>query len=210
MAAQPFLDRGHRHTLPDADWSRPLDVAGQRAALPPDGWVRGIFADALVNQMRVQRRDPGPYDSFNVLAKYPLIDYIDMIQYVAEVVYPGLSLRQGIRELGRCIYPAFFESMVGKAIFVVAGRSFRRAVELAPKVYNGVGMVPGSARVTTLREGYAYAELRGVWGFTEAYHVGIWEGALETFGGVGSVRARVLGPSDVDLEVVWSGAGAPT
>jgi uncharacterized protein (TIGR02265 family) len=209
MELKPHADLLNRHTLPDTDWSSPIDVAGQLALIPPDGWVRGVFPDALAKQLRSSGADPGPYGNFHVLAKYSLVEYTHVIVHAARALYPELPLRQAVRQAGRCIYPAFFASMVGKAIFAVAGRSYRRAVEVAPKAYHEVGISPGSARVLRLREGYAYVELRSVWGLCEAYQLGIWEGALEAFGARGTVRAKVHSPCDVDLEVVWSGAGAP-
>jgi uncharacterized protein (TIGR02265 family) len=209
MGLKQHSDLLRRHTLPENDWSAPLDVAAQLAAVPADGWVRGVFPDALSRQLRAHGVDPGPHGSYHVLAKYTLVEYTNAIAYCAEALFPGLPLRQAVRQVGRCIYPAFFDSMVGKAIFAIAGRSYRRAVEVAPKAYD-VGISPGSARTAQLREGYAYTELRNVWGLCEAYQVGVWEGALEAFGAVGTVRAKVHSPCNVDLEVVWTGAGAPT
>ena len=107
--------------------SAPLDVAGQLAAAPADGWVRGVFPDALARQLRAQGVDPGPHGSYHVLSKYTLVEYTNAIVYSAEALYPELPLRQAVRQVGRCIYPAFFDSMVGKAIFAIAGRSYRRA-----------------------------------------------------------------------------------
>jgi uncharacterized protein (TIGR02265 family) len=208
MGLKPHADFANRHTLPENDWSAPLDVAGQLTTLPRDGWIRGVFPDALVKQLRARGVDPGAHGHYHVLSKYALADYMDTIVFCAGQLFPELPLRQAVRLVGRFIYPAFFDSMVGKAIFAVAGRSYRRAVEVAPKAYHEVGISPGSARIVALREGYAYVELRSVWPLTEAYQPGIWEGALEAFGAVGTVRTKIHSACDIDLEVVWTGANA--
>jgi uncharacterized protein (TIGR02265 family) len=167
--------------------------------------VRGVFPDALAKQLREAGADPGAYGNYHVLSKYSLVEYTQAIRYSARTMHPDLPLREAVRKVGRCVYPAFFASMVGKAIFAIAGKSYRRALEVAPKAYHEVGISPGWARIVTIREGYAYAELRSVWGLCEAYQVGIWEGAMEAFNVRGSVRAKVHTPCDIDLEVVWTG-----
>jgi uncharacterized protein (TIGR02265 family) len=193
----------HSHTLAENDWNLPLDVEAQLRMLPREGWIRGVFPDTLVKRLDEAGIPHPEFPGYHVLAKYPLDEYTRLIAFAAQALHPDLPLRHAVRMVGQCIYPAFFASMVGKAIFAVAGKDFKRAVEVAPKAYKDVGISPGASRVLRVTEGYAYAELRDVWGLSEAFQVGIWEGALLAFGLTGSVRARVLTPSDVDLECVW-------
>jgi uncharacterized protein (TIGR02265 family) len=191
------------HTLPETDWSLPLDVDAQLRLLPASGWVRGVFPDTLVKRLKQAGLDHAEFPGYHVLAKYSLDEYTRLIDFAARSLYPNLSQREAVRTLGQCIYPAFFDSMVGKAIFAVAGKDFKRAIEVAPKAYRDVGICPGSVRITRISEGYAYAELREVWGLCEAFQPGIWEGALAAFGLRGSVRSRMHSPCDVDIEVIW-------
>ena len=190
------------HTLPENDWTLPLDVQAELRALPRNGWIRGVFLDSLVQRLDQARLGHAEFPGYQILAKYPIDEYTRLIDFAAHSLYPQLPKREGMRRLGRNIYPAFFDSMVGKAIFHVAGKDFSRAVQVSPLAY-AVGVSPGRARVARVSAGYSYVELRDVWGLTEAFQVGVWEGALSAFGLSGTVRGRALSPCDIDIETVW-------
>lgn len=105
--------------------------------------------------------------------------------------------------MGRHAYPTLVSTTIGKVIFSVAGRSWERSLNLVQKAWE-VSLKPGSNRLAEFRPGYARLELRQVWNFTDTYQVGIFEGALETFGLRGTVQAQSKGRiCDVDLHIEW-------
>ena len=49
----------------------------------------------------------------------------------------------------------------------------------------------------------AVVALRDLWNFPDSYQVGVFEGAMETFGLRGDIRVRVHSLADVDLLITW-------
>jgi len=183
------------------DFSAPLDAEARIAMAPADGWVRGMFFQdpiALARERTGRYPGLGRYAGFK---SYPLRDYLRVLVGCAELAYPGVPLREGLRRLGHLAYPAFVASTIGRVIFSVAG-DWIAALRLASQAYR-VAVNPGRVSIREEAPGYAIAELRSMWSFAEAYQVGIFEGAMKAFGKSGDVRVKVISTSEVDLLLTW-------
>lgn len=121
------------------------------------------------------------------------------------MLHPELPIRDAMRQLGRHVYPNFVATMVGKAIFSVAGRDFGRVAALAGRAY-AVSVSPGEVRSEPCGPNHVRVILRDLWPFPDAYQIGVWEGAMQVCGVKGEIRVRALSPCDVDYDIRWSGA----
>lgn len=184
------------------DFKAPLDLEARRAKLPSGGTVKGMFfrtvlADAK-RRAHVELRDH-PYHAFR---DYRLSDWIDLLVEAAAVTYPGAPPREGLRRLGRDMYPTFVDSMLGKVIFAVAGGDLHRALALYPKIWSVISN-HGTGVVKDISVGRCVIELRNVWDFVDSFQLGSLEGGMAFFGRRAEVRIRVLSDCDADYEITW-------
>lgn len=148
----------------------------------------------------IKRPTAARYVSFK---DYPLIELMRLLLETTVSVYPELPPKEGLRRLGRLVYPTLVNSTVGKVMFSLAGRKFEDALPLSRKAYE-ISLKPGSVSIENLGPGRATVALRSIWNFADCYQVGVFEGAMESFlvqGTVRVVRKRSL--CDVDLHLVW-------
>ena len=107
-----------------------------------------------------------------------------------------------MRRVGASVYPDFFDTLVGKAIFMYAGGSYRKAITLTPRAFKVSGR-PATAEVDLHEDNTAIVRLRGAWIFPDCYYVGVFEGSLTAFKVQGQVLLKRLDLADVDLRVTW-------
>ena len=117
-------------------------------------------------------------------------------------MFPDQPLRLALRMLGHQVYPNFAKTMIGSAIFSVAGRDFARVVKLAARAY-GVSISPGSIRVQFVGERHVQVELRDLWAFPDCFQIGVWEGGMHVCRARGTIKVRTLGRADIDFDIAW-------
>lgn len=193
-------------SMPDfhpPDFRQPLDVTALLAATPGSATVKGMYPQRLVELMAQQgvvEREPRRYVTFK---DYPMRELMQRVVDAARVLHPRLSLREGIRELGRLVFPTLQASIAGRVMFSFAGKSYESALKRVTQGY-ALSQNPGSAHLAALSPGEAIVELRGVWNFPDCYQIGVHEGALAWYERAGKIEVRVHSPCDVDLRIRWS------
>jgi uncharacterized protein (TIGR02265 family) len=186
----------------EPDALAPLDLEERLEALPRAATVKGMFLSNIVDLVEQRSGERPGRSRYVAFANYPLREMVELLPQAAELAYPGLPVRQGMRQLGRLAYPTFASSTVGRVVMSMAGDDPRAALHVAPKAYRLVGNT-GTARAVDTGDREAVLELRGVWGWPESYNVGVHEGALDALGVDGEVRVRVLSLCDADLLIRW-------
>lgn len=180
----------------------PLDLGAHLALAPKHGRVKGMFFRRVVDETKARTGKPldgRPYFSFS---DYPLADWLTLLHDAAAYAHPREPVREGLRRLGRSMYPAFADSTVGKVIFSVASGSLMRALPLYPKIWSVISN-HGTAEIDELRPGRVVVRLRHVWDFVDCFQVGALEGGMAFFGVEADVKVAVLGACDADYEVCW-------
>ena len=179
------------------------ELAAWISETPPDATVKGMYVESLLSMLK-RRGGERPTDKRYLSFKdYPLHELMRLMIDAVGVLYPELAPRAGMIALGRLAYPTLVSTTVGKVIFSIAGNSWVRALNLVTKAYE-VSIKPGKATVEDLTDTSARVELREIWNFADSYQVGVFEGAMESFGVRGSVRpVRVGRRCDVDLVMQW-------
>jgi uncharacterized protein (TIGR02265 family) len=183
------------------DFDAPLDTDARIAAAPENGTVRGMFFQQILEELGDNRPEwvSGSHIAFG---SYPMRDFMRLLVEGAERLYPSVSVREGLRRLGHLNFPKFSNTMVGSAIFAVAGRDYGKVVSLAGKAY-GVSMSPG--RVSTVRIGpnHARVQMVDVWTFPECYQIGVFEGAMKACGVTGRIQIAQHSESSADYDLQW-------
>ena len=192
----------------EPDWHASIDFEARLSAVPADAHVRGMFLQFLIEAMGV---DPTPHlgerRRYVAFKTYPMREYIDLLRWGAQLVYPHLPAAEAVRRFGHKVYPNYAATVTGTAIFAIAGQSFARVVELTPAAYRVT--VPNSRiNVRELQPGHAVVELRGLWNLPEFHQVGIWEGAMQVCNAVGQIRVHVIDLDAVDFDLRWRESGS--
>ncbi len=133
---------------------------------------------------------------------YPIREYNELVDECAAQAFPTLEPRDARRLIGQFIYPAFAQTLVGTAIFAVAGHDLQRVIEVAPRAY-AVSIDPGRVSVVA-SAGHALVQLREIWTYVDSLHCGIFEGAIQRCGVQGRVDVKALSDCDADFEIVWT------
>src|SRR5690349_12404630 len=89
------------------DFSSPINWSERFAALPHDAYTRGMFFTDLQRDITSAGKPLPNAKSYVSFKTYPLSEYLELVRYAAEAVYPELPPRLAIRKLGQAIYPRF-------------------------------------------------------------------------------------------------------
>jgi uncharacterized protein (TIGR02265 family) len=189
-------------TLPD--WNAPLDTAAQISRAPESGTIKGLYFQDVIAVASAHGTVEKARPRYLPFLDYPMREYMQLLVAAANIVYPREPIRNGLRRLGRLAYPTLAETLIGRALFGVAGGDFGIILGLASRAYS-ISVKPGEVTLAELEGRHALLRLRDLWNFPDTYQVGVFEGGLIATGLRGEVRVRVLSPCDVDFEVTWSG-----
>lgn len=182
------------------DWSAPLDVAERLRGVPREATVKGMFFDGPINEsFRRSGVRPGS-PSYLAFKDYPLTEHIQVLVACAMAGYPDLPIREGLRKLGRDAFRTFLDSLAGRVLFSVAGRSFDAGLGLVARSYGIAGPV-GTATVIERTADAAVVHMKDIYNLPDCYHVGVFEAAMDHFGRDGEVLIRIRSPSDVDVKM---------
>jgi len=170
---------------------------------PQAATVKGMFLTSFLESLdkgNFKRPTDARFVSFK---DYPLRQFMELMLVAVGTAWPDMPPRAALRRLGQGAYPTLADSVVGRVLFSVAGRSFGTALQLTEKAYK-LSLNPGIARLVDLKEKTAVLELRDIWNFADCYQVGVMEGAMVAYKVKGEVRAQKLSrPCDVDLHLRW-------
>lgn len=178
-------------------------LEGSIAMTPAHATVKGMYIDALLQELDRQRIVRPTTARFISFKDYPLRDFMRMLIDYSGLVVHDATPREALRQLGHSVFPTLAESTVGRIIFSIAGRNWIQALMLSPRAWE-ISLKPGSVQLCDVTETSARMALRDVWNFADTYQVGIIEGAMEVFRIEGTVRPQVLNRRcDVDLHLEW-------
>jgi uncharacterized protein (TIGR02265 family) len=183
-------------------WDAPFDVEAEIAAAPPEGTVRGMFFDFLIDRVRRltgQRIDDTSRIAFG---KYPMREYLRLLVRTATILHPAVPRREGLRRLGQQVFADFYETMIGRAIFSVAGSSMERICALAPKAYD-VSYEPVNVQTHLRGPKHGHVIMGPMYVFPDTFHVGAWEGAARFCAQEATVRIQKTRPGYVEYDVRW-------
>ena len=184
----------------------PLDSAERLAQLPSERRVKGIVLRSLAESVdKLSGKKLFPGEDISIFADYELKKLIEAIPQAAEMAFPGEPPRRGIHNLGSFAFHAIYNSMAGRVIFALGGRTFEGALALVSKLYSMVGNI--DVKLVDLKDRCGVVALRDTWAYPECYHAGIFQEALRQYNCTGEIKVAVHSMCDVDLEISWAEQG---
>jgi uncharacterized protein (TIGR02265 family) len=188
------------YSPPDLD--APLDVEAHHRMVPEGATIKGMFIDDMLKQVQRRGLPPPSERRFIGFKDYPLCDFIDVGVSCARALHPRHSERRSLFELGRNAFPLFRETMVGRAMFAMAGSDPAAIVRLTERAYRSTTNF-GKVRLLEVEDGASLTHYKDMPNFVDSYHVGIAQGVLDAVGVQGGARIRTISASEIYLLLEW-------
>jgi uncharacterized protein (TIGR02265 family) len=204
-----MLANGERERFPVADFTKSFDLAKYLANTPENATCKGLFFQDVLKAVRVAaptttaERLPQLARRYVAFQDYSLREHMELTTQVAALLYPQVSMREGLRRLGWLVFPGFADSLVGKVIFTIFGEDLERVYELGPRSFP-VSLSRGRAESERVGERHWRITFREIYGFLDCYYVGVLEGPIRRVHKSGEVRLRAESLSDGVMDVRWS------
>jgi uncharacterized protein (TIGR02265 family) len=139
--------------------------------------------------------------SYIAFKHYPLKEHMSLMAEAVPVIFPGMSMRRGLRALGAHAAPALRSSTFGRVMTSLLGTEPRRILSLAGKSYE-VTRTRGAAKVVDHVPGeFVVLELVDVHDWPDALHVGIYEAVIRELGQSWSSKIKRITPSHVEIKL---------
>ena len=172
--------------------------------------IKGVFLKSLVDLVKKKKGQEGiealekAYGSdlkFHSVQNYPMETEIKLIRAAMTVVY-GKYEEDLEWEFGKLTFTTYADSLIGKTMFSLLGKEFRKIALNADRVIN---TVTGNLIIEV--EDLAINKVRVRIGNCP-HHIGhfggVFMGAIESFGYKPKVETEVLGEGDYNYFLEWN------
>ncbi len=183
-------------------WDAPFDVAHELSSIPRTTQIKGVFVGPLVAAARAAGVPSASLrERYLPQQSYPLIEHATLLVDVARTRYPKLSLRRGLRKLGRAGIKAYLDSLVGR-VTVGATDDPQLMLETLARAYP-LNVSGADARLERVGNAEAVLELHAVPYFLDCHHVGVIEQSLKLCGVAPYIEVAPLADSAA-YRCTWS------
>jgi uncharacterized protein (TIGR02265 family) len=196
----------------EPSWDAPLDVEGYLRAVPPTAMIKGFFGATVVAAAKQRGITlAGAAEKYIPFKEYPLSQHNRLLVEAASTFWPDITLRQGLRKIGRAAVGSLLETTFGKAL--LGGLTQPDAVMIAmtslSRAYTTTLTHPTPVvEVISTGDRSAVMRLRDTWCFLDCQQVGIVEGLCRLCGTRATVRIATDGPASGELAFTWEPAAA--
>jgi len=183
-------------------WEAPLDVERSLAEIPATATIAGMYYLAMIEGAK--RRGvslPMPRERYLRFSFYPVAEFARVLLQAAQLFYPDLSLRQGLRRLGEKAPRVFGTSTLGK-VTMGSAEGVHATVSAVAKTYS-INTPPSRCEVVSSQPSSMILSLHGVYHFLDSHHVGVFEGTLQHVGVRGSVSISATGRNSAEFLLEW-------
>lgn len=170
------------------------------AKVPVNATVKGMYMDNLATGARKYKVPCA--DRYVAFKDYPLQGFMDLTVRCAQMRYPHVPLREGIRRIGWEAFPTLMGTITGRVIFATAGRDIQAVLKLAPVGYRH-SISPGSVDLLYAGPRQVLLGFRNIFNFVDCFQVGVVEGAAHIYDKSAQVTIDSKSDSDMDLLVRW-------
>lgn len=186
----------------DPPWESPLDVEAELRRVPELAKQKGMFLIPMVTEAKkLGQKLPSARERYLPFQDYPLREHVQLMVEFSHVLFPKLSLRQGLRRIGRAAHRAFIDSTVGKVVWASVNDP-HSAIAGILKGYS-ISVPDSDARVIDHGAKYARVRMDRVYYFLDCHHVGCIEGAVRAVGVDTHIRIKIDSPTSAEFMCEW-------
>lgn len=186
----------------DPPWDQPLDVEAALARVPEGETIKGMFLQPMLTSAKAKGVTfIGARDRYVPFQDYPLREHAALLVAGAAALYPQLSVRQGLRRLGRYAQAALTDSTIGRVIWSTAV-DVPTALAAMAKAY-AIAHPKSEVEIVDVADRALVLRVARIWWFLDSHHVGCFEGAMKAVGVEGTVKLKLSSWSAGDLQCRW-------
>ena len=183
-------------------WESPLDPDACMRAVPPSATMTGMFLEGTAKLARSKGHDPkSARPHYVAFQAYPLREHCKLLVEVAQLVFPDVSLRQGLRRLGRGAPNVLMRSTVGRVV-LGAVEGAVPTIQAMAKSYS-LHMRPSTLVVEPSGDRAVIIRLSEVHTFLDSHNIGVFEGVLDYAGVRGTIRIQSYTRTTADFLCEW-------
>lgn len=185
------------------DFDAPLVVDDYVQRVPAYATIKGMFLTNLLGiatsaQAPLQQR-ASQYFAFR---DYPLVEQVRLIPEIAYALFPNVSLRRGILQLGQLVCPAFASSLLGRVLFSAVGTDLSMLIRAGSKAYS-ISSNVGRLEILERAECSARISMRDMFDYVDCYQIGILQGALMMLGYQPTIGLRLESQTSAEIRLNW-------
>jgi uncharacterized protein (TIGR02265 family) len=180
----------------------PFDPRPNLRGVPDNHRVRGLFFNSIIDVAKRRGIVVPRIHDYVDFKHYPVREWMELVLGAARLCYPQLSLRGGLRNLGRYAYPSFATSMVGRVTFGILGDDLARIMNIASKGY-ACSLTHARVTVVSATAQSVRARFEHSYGFIDSYQVGVFEGVFQACNRAGEVHVRVDSVCEGEIFARW-------
>lgn len=183
-------------------WDEPLDVDAVLRKIPPGETIKGMFPAAVVAGASGKGVTlPGARERYVAFQDYPLREHAELLVAGASAIYPGKTIREGLRRLGRHAHATLVDSTIGRVLWAAVDDA-PGALSAMTKAY-AIAHPRSEVSVTAVGDRFAEVRLAHIGWFLDCHHVGCFEGALKAVGVEATIAIRTEGASAAAFRCSW-------
>ena len=183
-------------------WDAPVDLAAHVDATPAGATIKGMFPAAVVEACETAGSRPKhAIPRYLPFGDYPMREYAALLVEAARILFPRLTLRNGLRKIGRASLPTFQSSMVGKVILGTS-HDVPTALEAIVKGYR-VATPTVAIEIRLLEDRRAVIHVGGITTFLDSHHVGVFEGVARSGGARAEIAVKLSSIASCDFLIEW-------
>ncbi len=161
-----------------------------------------MFFSAIADEASERAKERVGRPRYTAFRGYPIREWLEFLPAAAIAAFPRHPAREGMRRFGHGAFRVFRSSMAGRVLFSMAGHNIQMAMAISVRAFDVIGS-HGSVELLVNDPGRAVFGLRNMWDFVDAWHVGVYEGAMEAFGLDGRVQVCLHDVANADLELTF-------
>lgn len=165
--------------LTEFDPHAEYDPTGVLDDLPEDDRSRALFYAPMLAAYRDAGIEPPPLPR-PTFAMVPRRRFNEDLLTTCRALWPNRPLAGSLFEIGSGLYPRFASTMIGMAIFAVAGREYVKMATLAPRAYR-LSSDHGRVELIEAVPASVHARFEDLWDFPP-FAAGVWSGAVRAAG----------------------------
>jgi len=183
-------------------WASALDETSCIRAIPADATMTGMFLESAVALARERGHEiRAPRARYVAFQRYPLKEHCQILVLVARALYPNVTLREGLRKLGRGAPHVLLQSTLGRVVLGSVEGPIA-TLEAMGRSY-ALHMRPANLAIERAGDKAAIIRMSEIHNFLDSHNVGVFEGVMKLAKVDATIRIRAYSRTSADFLCEW-------
>jgi uncharacterized protein (TIGR02265 family) len=193
------------------DLTTPIDVASVVAQVPNTAMIKGFFVDSFEKlvlsekpELKGKLYEGWERPSYSPLRSYWRGEILRVEAHLAQLMFPGLPLREALFRACHRVYPTFLNSLIGRVVLVaLIGNDVDSVLQAGPKMFSSV-VSYGSVKAERKGDRHWVYHYKDYYSWLDCGDVGVIEGLLKHYHCTPQLSVATNGPFEMWLDIQWA------